>query len=313
MAEKEYFAVSNFKTHEEEINFLQNLGFPVNPLSKKVKNLKEAWNIAEETVDNREKLSYQIDGLVVKLNDNKLTEKLGVVGKTPRGWSAIKFQAEEATTKIKSITWQVGRTGKLTPVAELEPVLLAGTTVKRATLHNFKEVQDMELQEGDYLIIRKAGDIIPEVVNVLKNLRTKEKPCFELPKTCPSCGSSLTTTTTKIDLVCPNQESCPAQVSGRLSYFAGRNIANINGLSEKNLQKFIEKLEVKDIPDLYNLPYEKIFEMEGFGQKSVENLKDSIEKAKEIQDYKFLAGLSVDGVGPEVAKLILEKLNSKFD
>ena len=155
-------------THTQELELLTKLGFPVNPLNQVAQNLDQIWEMAKEIELKRENLNYPIDGLVVKLDDNLLKEELGVAGKTPRGWCAIKFAAEEVVTKILDISWQVGRTGKLTPVAELEPVELQGTTVKRATLHNLARVQELELSPNQLVIIRKAGDIIPEVVGVVK-------------------------------------------------------------------------------------------------------------------------------------------------
>jgi DNA ligase (NAD+) len=155
------------RTHEEELELLKKLGFPVNPLNKVVGNLEEAWQIAKEIEQRKDKLNYPIDGLVVKINDNLLKEEIGIIGKTYRTWCAIKFSAEEVATKILDITWQVGRSGKLTPVAELEPILLQGTTVKRATLHNTARVKELKLKPNQIVIIRKAGDIIPEVVKVI--------------------------------------------------------------------------------------------------------------------------------------------------
>jgi DNA ligase (NAD+) len=155
-------------THQDELDFLTQLGFQVNPLNQSVQNLTSAWEIAKDIIESREALNYPIDGLVVKINDNKMYESIGVVGKTPRIWCAIKFPADEVTTKVLGITWQVGRSGRVTPVAELEPVELNGTTVKRASLHNYKEVVDLGLEIGDLVVIRKAGDIIPEVISVIK-------------------------------------------------------------------------------------------------------------------------------------------------
>jgi DNA ligase (NAD+) len=303
-----------FKTHQEELEFLEKMGFPINPFNSLAKNIQEVWEISRKLDQDKQNLTYPIDGLVIKLNDNQLKENLGVVGKTPRGWCAIKFKAEEVTTKLLDVSWNVGRTGKITPVADLEPVELAGTTVKRATLHNYKDFSEKALQHGDMLIIRKAGEIIPEVLQVLYNLRTKQtepEKLFKSPSNCPSCGAEVTYSNTGVDLICPNSQNCPAQIINRLVYFTQRNIGNITGLSEKLLEKFIEKFGVRDIPDLYNLPYEEIQELEGFGQKSVENLVKSVENAKTIPDYKFLAGLGLDGIGPEVAKLICEKLTEE--
>jgi DNA ligase (NAD+) len=155
-------------THQDELDFLTQLGFQVNPLNQPAPDLQSAWQIAQNIIETRENLNYPIDGLVVKIDNNKLYELLGVVGKTPRTWCAIKFPADEVTTKVIGITWQVGRSGRVTPVAELEPVELNGTTVKRASLHNYKEVVDLGLEIGDLVVIRKAGDIIPEVLSVVK-------------------------------------------------------------------------------------------------------------------------------------------------
>ena len=299
-----------FKTHQEELDFLSEQGFPVNPYNQSADSLEEVWKISQSIEEKKDNLPYPIDGLVVKVDDNTLFEKLGVVGKTPRGWCAIKFKADEITTTITDVTWGVGRTGKLTPVAELEPVELAGTTVKRATLHNYKEFIEKQICLEDTLIIRKAGDIIPEVVKVLYNVRNQDnsKKVFIAPDVCPSCGTKLIKSSTEVDLICPNYETCPDQVMFRLSYYAGKNIADIRGLSEKIIQKMMEKFDVHDIPDLYDLPYEKIQELEGFGEKSISNLESSVEAARGLSDYKFLAGLGIDGVGSEVAKLILDSL-----
>jgi DNA ligase (NAD+) len=157
-----------FLTHQDELNFLTKMGFAINPLNQPVTDILQAWSFAAEIENQRGDLNYPIDGVVLKLNDNALQQNLGVIGKTPRGWCAIKFSPEEVVTKILGITWQVGRTGKVTPVAELEPIELQGTTVKRATLHNYKEVLEKNLELGDMVVIRKAGDIIPEVVKVIK-------------------------------------------------------------------------------------------------------------------------------------------------
>ena len=297
-----------FKNHQDELDFLAIQGFPINPFNTQAPNLDKVWEISRELEAKRKDLPYPIDGLVVKLNDNKLVESLGVVGKTPRAWSAIKFAAEEVTTRLLGISWNVGRTGKVTPVANLEPVELAGTTVKRATLHNYKEVLESELHFHDTLVIRKAGDIIPEVLQILTNLRLPDAKLFSPPKNCPDCGTDLTITETGVDLVCPNIENCKPQIVKRLAYFCQRSIGNIAGLSEKQLEKFVDEYKIHDIPDLYQLPWDKIKDLEGFGQKSVQNLQESINKSKHLVDYKFLAGLGIDGIGPEVAKLICGEL-----
>lgn len=303
----ETFSPSSFDDHEQELLELSRLGFATNPLNKLVHSVEEAWEYASTIHSKKDELLYEIDGVVIKAKDNRVVAAGGVVGKTPRVWAAIKFAGEEAATKIIGLTWQVGRTGKVTPVADLEPTLLVGTTVKRATLHNYKEVLESDIRIGDTVVIHKAGDIIPEIKQILTNLRPPQAKHPVIPKTCPVCHTDLTLTTTGVDLQCMN-ESCKAQILGRLAYFTQRSIANITGLSEKTLEKFIEMYDVHDIDDLYKLPFEKIFELEGFGQKSVENLKASIKKSKTMSLVRFFAGLGIDGVGLEVAQLILNTI-----
>jgi DNA ligase (NAD+) len=312
------FFPSNFRSHHEEIEFLKELGFATNPYNTEVNSLQEVFEVYEKLGSQRLDLQYPIDGLVVKLNDNQVSTQIGVVGKTPRTWCALKYAAEEVTTRILDITWQVGRTGKVTPVAELEPVELAGTTVKRATLHNYNEAVEKNLHYLDTLVVRKAGDIIPEVVEVLVNLRKKpdgitrgnfdETGKILLPSLCPSCKSELVQSDTGIDLYCINSDECHDQIVLRLSYFTQRNMANIVGLSEKIIERFMTEFDVHDIYDLYTLPFDKIKTLEGFGEKSAENLKKSLENAMEFEDWRFLAALGIDGVGPEVARLICAEL-----
>lgn len=309
----EKFDTGNFATHTEELEFLVQLGFGTNKEIIGADSIEEVWQKSEEFCTQANSLSYHIDGMVVKLNDNRLASNLGVVGKTPRAWCAVKFAPQEVTTQLTGITWQVGRTGKITPVAELKPVLLAGTTVKRATLHNYKEFVEKDLIINDTVVIRKAGEIIPEIVQVLSNLRPQDTKNlkFEAPTQCPVCHTNLALSTTGVDLVCPNDLHCEAQILGRLSYFTQRNIGNIVGLSEKQIEKFVEAFGVQDIPDLFKLPYEKIAVMEGFGNKSAQNIQTSVQKAQNIQDYKFLAGLCIEGIGLEVAKLITNEIAKK--
>lgn len=297
-----------FSTHEEELLFLEKNGFNTSPGWTKVNNLKEAWVNSQKIKDSRDQYEFGIDGAVIKINDNSIVEKAGIVGKAPRGLAAVKFPAEEVVTKLISIDWQVGRTGKLTPVANLESRIIAQTNVSRATFHNYKEVFESDLHIGDSLIVRKAGDIIPEVVQVLENLREDNAKAITAPTTCPSCSTELLKSETGVDLYCPNTDNCRTQIILRLSYYAQRSIANINGLSEKIIEKLVDELGVKDVQDLYKLDYDKIFIMEGFGKKSVDNLKESIKQSRTIEAHKFLAGFGVEGIGPEVAKLILSKL-----
>jgi DNA ligase (NAD+) len=306
----EDFYPSSFADHSEEIEELKKLGFATNPLNSSANNLKDVWDYAMEIESKRTSLPYGIDGVVVKIQDNTLSQKLGLIGKTPRGWSAIKFSPDEITSRVVSLIWQVGRTGKLTPVITMEPVELDGTTVKRATMHNCKEVVDVDLHLGDVIIVRKAGDIIPEVVKILENLRQPQSQKVVIPEKCPSCSTVLTKSKTEVDLVCKNWH-CREQVIARLAYFTSRGLGNIDGLSEKNIEKFVDLYTIEDIADLYNLPFDTIVELDGFGKKSSENLQSSIEKARIIDDYKLFAGLGIEGIGKEVAKLIINKAYNK--
>jgi DNA ligase (NAD+) len=310
MAGEEFYP-SSIADHVEEIEQLKKLGFVTNPLNSQASSLSDIWTYVQSIESQRDTLPYWIDGVVIKIKDNELSSKLGLVGKTPRGWAAVKFPPDEITSKVTNLIWQVGRTGKLTPVIDMEPVELDGTTVKRATMHNCKEVVDVDLHIGDVIVVRKAGDIIPEVVKILENLRSKKAKKVGIPTHCPSCNFELVTSKTGVDLVCKNY-NCKEQVVARLSYFTSRGIANIDGLSEKNIEKFVELYGISDVADLYDLPYDKIFELEGYGKKSVDNLQESVNNSRVIDDYKLLAGMGIEGVGLEVSKLIINKAYSKF-
>jgi DNA ligase (NAD+) len=301
--------INKILKHDHELEELKKLGFAVNPLNQVCDNLDDVWEVYTELDKNRESLNYPIDGLVVKLNDNNLVEKLGIIGKTPRAWSAIKFAPDEVTTRIISLDFQIGRSGKLTPVANLEPVLLQGSIVKRATLHNIKEVLDYNLHELDTIIIRKAGDIIPEILSVLPNFRVPNSQLFDIPSICPSCSSKLVYSKTNVDLFCLNSSKCIDQIKQRLSYYSSRGIANIDGLSDKTLEKLILEFDISDISDLYNLDFKAIAKLEGFGIKSSESLLKSIDKARCVEDYKFIAGLGIEGIGISGAKLIASAIS----
>jgi DNA ligase (NAD+) len=296
--------------HSQELNELKNLGFNVNPLNSVANSLEQVWAYYQKIEKDRNNLNYPIDGLVVKANSNLLFKKLGVVGKTPRTWSALKFEAEEVVSRVIGLDYQVGRTGKITPVVNIEPVMIQGTTVKRASLHNIQELIGYDLHIKDTLIVRKAGDIIPEVVNILENLRVANEPRIPIVSNCPVCGTGLEKTKTEIDYFCPNKLDCKDQIKLRLAYYCSRSVANIDGLSDKTIEKLISILDIKDIADLYTLDYKTIEGLEGFGDKSIYNLKTQILKASNLLDYKFLTGLGIEGVGAENAKIITKYLNS---
>jgi len=306
------FPASTFATHQEEIEFLAKLGFVTHGGAKLVKGSQKAFEEAKIIFESKEKSNIGIDGAVIKINDNKLVSTLGVVGKTPRGWCAIKFSAKTAITQIIGITWQTGRSGKVTPVADLEPVLLDGSKIKRATLHNYKEFLNKELSLKDKVLIHKAGDIIPEVIEVIKS--DIKNDSFVAPDKCPDCQTKLNLSETEVDLVCPNIDTCPSQIIGRLSWFTSRKIGNITGLSEKNLQKLLEHKRFTEITGLYTFPFSEMINKPGFGLKTVENLKNEVEKSKNLKLDLFLAGLGIPGLGVQVSKVICQYLvnNSEF-
>jgi DNA ligase (NAD+) len=290
--------------HSEEIEHLITLGFTTNPLNKLFNNIEEAFNYSSTISLERNSLNYPIDGSVIKLNNNYEVNNLGVIGKTNRAWCAFKFEPQEVTTKVVDVTFQVGRTGKITPVAELNDVLIQGTVVRRATLHNIKELINYDLHIQDTVVVRKAGDIIPEIVSILPNLRLFGAKKIIPPKNCPSCSSTLEISDTLVDLVCMNRYECKEQINLRLSYYASKQIANITGLSDKTLKKLSLIFSLKKFSDLYDMNYQTISQLDNFGQKSADKLSVSIAKSSSIDDYRILAGLSIDGIGIENAKLI---------
>ncbi len=293
----------SLNSQEEVSKFLAEQGFLVNIESKLCKNLEgiqkmyEKWNNK-----SRNEEQYGIDGLVIKINQKKYVESLGYTAKSPRGGVAYKFSAEEGVTKLLDVTYQVGRTGVVTPVAELAPVQLSGSTVKRATLHNFDEIERLGVKIGDSVMVRKAGDIIPQVFGVLVNLRTgKEKKIVEIKK-CPICGSGLTKDTVGdgVKLVCPNPD-CEAKRINKIIYFASRKIANIEGLGESTVVALYEAGFVRNVSDIYKLTKKDILTLEGFKEKSAQNLLDGIENAKTLPLEIFIIGLSIKNVGEETS------------
>jgi len=290
-------------TQKDEIEFLKKLGFSVNYESKFCKNLNEVqkfydiWN-----GDIRYNQDYGIDGLVTKVNERKLYDALGYTAKSPRGGIAYKFKAEEGVTRLLSVTYQVGRTGAVTPVAELAPLELSGSTVKRSTLHNFDEIERLGLKIGDTVMVRKAGDIIPQVFEVLTNLRTgHEKKIIEI-KICPVCESLLVKDVANdgVKLICQN-EYCEAKIINKIIYFASRKCANIDGLGESTVNALYEAGLVTKISDIYKLTKKDILTLEGFKEKSAQNLVDGINASKVLPLEIFIMALSIKNVGEETS------------
>ncbi len=292
-------------THEEALNYMKKLGFKTNPNNRKVKNIHEVLEFIEEKGALRKDLTYDIDGVVIKVNKISDQQKLGFTAKYPKWATAYKFPAEEVLTKLNDIIFTVGRTGQITPNAVLDPVIVMGSTISRATLHNEEYVKTKDLQIGDIVSIRKAGDVIPEVVEVKKERRTGKEIPFEMIKNCPMCNSPLVKKEDQADYYCLN-DHCPARNVEKLIHFASRPAMNIDGLGEAIMEDLYNFKFVKTIPDIYLLKNHKkdLIELEGYGEKSIQKLLDSIEKSKENSLEKLLFGLGISNVGSKTAKVL---------
>jgi DNA ligase (NAD+) len=289
------------KDHYEALQVFKKLGLPVNPHIKKAKNIDEVIEICNSWDDKRDKLEYQIDGMVVKVNNLEQREILGFTGRSPRWCISYKFAAEQAETKVESIDVQVGKGGTLTPVANLTPVLLAGTTVKRASLHNFDQVSRLDVREGDTVIIEKAGEIIPQVVEVKKERRLKGAKPFELPTKCPNCGGKVEKDKDGVFLRCINPH-CLGQLKERIRYFAGRGQMDIENLGEALIDQLVEAGLVKNIADIYKLTKDDLLGLERMADKSAQNVIDSIEESKTRPLWRLVAGIGIRHIGVQTAQ-----------
>lgn len=295
--------------HHLEHELAGFLGFKTNKENKLCKNLKEVEKYLKHWEKVREKLSYQTDGVVVILDDKKAFERLGVVGKASRGMIAYKFAAEEATSIIKDIIVQVGRTGKLTPVAVMEPTLVAGSTVSRATLHNADEIARKEIKIGDTVIIHKAGDVIPEVVEPIKKMRSGQEKEFQMPKTCPICGGKVLKKEGEVDWYCP-KKNCAIRQKRQLEFFVSKSAFDIDGLGLKILQQLLETGLVEDPADIFKLKEDDLEPLERFAEKSAANIIEAIKKSKEISLERFLYALGIRHVGGQTAIDIAEQFGT---
>lgn len=287
--------------------FLRSLGLPILEYTAYCQSLDEIWGFAEKIRSLRTSLPYDIDGIVIKLDDLKDQKRLGSTGKNPRWAIAYKFAAEQATTRILDITVQVGRTGVLTPVAELEPVFLAGSTISRATLHNEEEIHRKDIRIGDVVTIEKGGDVIPKVVSVDFSQRSPHTHRWHMPAACPSCGTPVVRVTDEVAVRCPNEEGCPEQQIRRLIYFAGKDAMDIHHMGEKVIAHLVEKGFVKVPSDIYRLTEEVVSQLNGFKTKSVQNLLTSIEESKEVSLARFIMALGIKYVGTGTAELLAAK------
>jgi DNA ligase (NAD+) len=300
--------MANLNRHSEALDLLKRGNFPVNKEAKTCRGLPEIIDYINDWDEKRHNLSYDTDGVVVKLNDMKAWDRLGATGKSPRWAVAYKFTTEQAITKLLDITWQVGRTGAVTPVAELEPVLLLGTVVKRATLHNEDEIKRLGIRRLDFVEIEKGGEIIPKVLRYIPEKRTDESEEIEFRKTCPECDTVLVRDESEVVLRCPNY-LCPAQVKGRISHYASRGAMDIDGLGFKTVEMIVDAGLAKDISDLYNLDYERIAQLDGMGEISAEKLRKGVETSKSRPFERLLFGLGIRHVGIGVARVLAQNYN----
>lgn len=296
----------NTQTHSELLEFLQQNNFPINPANKLCLSRKELSMYIQYWDTNRDNLNYPTDGIVFKVNNIQLQESLGHTAKYPKWAVAYKFTAETAETQVENIEFEVGRTGAITPVANLLPVLLAGTTVKRATLHNRDNINRLGINVGDTVKIHKAGEIIPEVLEVITKGENKEAQ--EFVTHCPSCGTELIQPENEVAIYCPNKQTCPAQVQGMFEHWA--NALEINGLGDKIINKLISQELIQDVSDLYNLTEEDFLGLEGFKEKSANNLYTAIQDSKSNYLENIIFGLGIKHIGLTTAKTLATEFNS---
>ncbi|MBI2592623.1 MAG: NAD-dependent DNA ligase LigA [Candidatus Colwellbacteria bacterium] len=299
----EYDIVSNLgqETHAEEHDMLHRFGFKTNPNNKLVKSLEEIFEFRNYWEKHREKLPYEIDGIVVILNDNKVYGDAGVIGKAPRAAIAYKFSPKEATTKVLDIKVQIGRTGALTPVAKLEPVRVGGITISNATLHNYDEIKRLELKVGDTVVVSRAGDVIPQVTEVLKELRTGKEKEFRMPEKCPVDGSKVVHDGAIYR--CSNR-GCGARLRESLYHFVSRGAFDLRGLGGKIIDRFLDEGLISDAADIFALKRDDIALLERFGEKSAENIVAEIESKKIISLPRLIYSLGILHIGEETAGLL---------
>ena len=295
-------------SQEKVLAKLARLGFVVNPHHKTVTSIEQVWAYIQEVAAMRDQLPYDIDGVVIKVNDLAVQEELGFTVKAPKWAVAYKFPAEEKEAKLLSVDWTVGRTGVVTPTANLTPVQLAGTTVSRATLHNVDYIAEKDIRKDDTVIVYKAGDIIPAVLRVVMDKRVSEEP-LEIPSHCPSCQSELLHFEDEVALRCINPR-CPAQIKEGLAHFASRDAMNITGLGPAVVEKLFAKELVQDVAGIYRLTVEDLLQLEGFKEKSAQKLIDAIQASKGNSAEKLLFGLGIRHVGSKASQLLLQEFHS---
>lgn len=303
-----HMPVTPKKTQEETLNYLEELGLPVNSNRRVVKNLQELLEYINEYTIIRDTLPYEIDGIVIKVNEIEYQSILGSTAKYPKWAVAYKFPAKQVITKLNDIIFTVGRTGQITPNAVLEPIKVAGSTIRRATLHNENNITMKDLHIGDYVYLHKAGDVIPEVIGPVLERRTTSIKKFKMITNCPICKTSLEKSASEIDYFCPNLH-CPARNIEKLIHFVSRNALNIDGLGERIIEDFYNMKIIKNYIDIFNLKNDRkqLTELEGFGNKSIDNLLLAIENSKKSSLERLIFGLGITGIGTKTAKILAQK------
>ena len=298
-----------FATHYQTLQALRSWGFKTNPNTRLCKSIEEIREFIAEWADKREALGYDIDGVVVKVNSLEFQNRLGFVARSPRWAAAYKYPATQETTVIRDIIVQVGRTGALTPVAVMDPVEVGGVTVSRATLHNQDEIERKDVRIGDTVVIQRAGDVIPEVVQVIKERRTGAEVPFRMPGKCPACGGEVERPEGEAVARCVNL-ACPAQVKERIIHFTSRNALNIEGVGPGQVEQFTEKGLIRDPADLYYLKLEDLLLLERMGEKLASNIVAAIEKSKQTTLARLIYGLGIRHVGEHVAQVLADHFGS---
>ncbi|HEY0244471.1 MAG TPA: NAD-dependent DNA ligase LigA, partial [Mucilaginibacter sp.] len=293
-----------YKTHWESLQAVKSWGFHTNEHSRLCNTIDDVFAFIALWDKKRFDLSYDIDGIVLKVNDFNQQQELGFTAKSPRWAISYKFKAERVQTELLSVSYQVGRTGAVTPVANLKPVLLAGTTVKRATLHNANEMLRLDLHEHDWVFVEKGGEIIPKIINVNLDKRDPSAPAIDYITHCPACNTLLERQEGEAAFYCPNDEGCPPQIVGKMQHFIGRKAMDIDGLGDETIETLYQRGFIRHISDIYKLPnhIDELKKMERFGEKSINNMLDGIEKSKQMPFEKVLFGLGIRYIGETVAK-----------
>ena len=309
-----YILLSNGRTyfdrHWATLTALDKAGFKVNQYRKLVHSMDEVWEFIQQWEGKRDSLPYEIDGIVVKVDRTALQDELGFTGKAPRWAIAYKYAARAGITKLENVRWQVGRTGKLTPVAELAPVAIGGTTVRNATLHNMDEIERLGVKIGDYVQVERGGDVIPKVAKVIDDdSHPRGKQEIEAPKKCPVCGTKVVRTEGEVDYRCVNA-NCPAKLVGTILHFASRGVMNIDGMGESLVTQLIDRGLVKNVADIYDLTKKDLLSLERFADKSAQKILDEIEHSKKLPLERVIYGLGIRMVGERTAQFLAEHFGS---